>query len=143
MPLNGFSVGRDITLDVNGPTGPIRLNLITGFTRKQDTTDVRVKGLDGSTRHLVFYDGWSGSFDLERQDSVVDDLFSQLESDYYSGLNTPGMTITETITEVDGSVSQYRYTDVVLRLDDAGDWRGENSVKQRIGFMARRRFKVA
>ena len=98
MPINGFSVGRDISLDITGPQGPLRFNLITGFRSKPDITDQKIKGLDGITRHARFPDGWSGSFNIERQDSAVDDYFAQLEANYYAGLNENPVTITETIT---------------------------------------------
>ncbi len=143
MPVNGFTVGRDVSLDIVGLNGPIRFSLITGFNARPDTTDVKVKGLDGKTRHVMFPDGWTGTFDVERQDSTVDDIFAQLESNFYSGLNLPAISIMETITEVSGAVTQYRFTDVILRLDDAGAYAGDQTVKQRLSFMASRRMKVA
>jgi hypothetical protein len=143
MPVNNFSVGKDVSLDIIGPTGPVRFNLITGFTAKPDTSDAKVKGLDGVTRHVLFPDGWIGSFDIERQDSGIDDYFAQLEANFYAGLNQSSVTLMETITEVSGAVTQYRFTGVLLKLEDAGDWKGDATVKQRIAFMASRRIKVA
>lgn len=143
MPVNGFSVGRDISLDIIGPSGPLRFNLITDFTAKPDVTDQKVKGLDGITRHVRFPDGWTGSLSIERQDSTVDDYFADLEANYYAGLNEHPLTITETITEVSGAVSQYRFLGVLLKLDDAGDYAGDKTVKQKVSFMAQRRIKVA
>lgn|SRR5574340_754645 len=143
MPVNGFSVGRDVSLDIVGPQGPLRFNLVTMFSAKPDITDQKVKGLDGITRHVRFPDGWSGTFSIERQDSTLDDYFAQLEANYYAGLNESSLTITETITEVSGAVTQYRFVGVLLRLDDAGDWEGDKTVKQKLSFVASRRIKVA
>jgi hypothetical protein len=143
MPLNGFSVGRDVSLDIIGPSGPLRFNLITGFNSKPDITDQKIKGLDGITRHVRFPDGWSGGFDVTRQDSTIDDYFSQIEANYYAGLNEQPCTITETITEVSGAVTQYRYLQVLLKLDDAGQWQGDQTVKQKVGFVSARRIKVS
>jgi hypothetical protein len=143
MPLNGYSVGRDLSLDIIGPNGPVNLNQIVGFTAKPDVTDKKIKGLDGITRHLRFPDGWSGSFDLERQNNVVDDYFSTLEANYYAGLNENPATITETIQEVDGSVSQYRFLQVLLTLEDAGSFKGDDTVHQKVRFVAARRVKVS
>jgi hypothetical protein len=143
MPLNGYTVGRDLSLDIVGPTGPIRFNQITEFKAKPDITDQKIKGLDGITRHLRFPDGWSGSFSIERQDSALDDYWAQLEANYYAGINEQSLTITETITEVNGSVSQYRFQEVLLKLDDAGDYKGDASVKQMLSFVAARRIKVS
>jgi len=143
MPLNSFSVGRDLSLDIIGQQGPLRFNLITEFQSKPDVTDVKVKGLDGITRHARFPDGWSGSFSIERQDSTLDDYFSQLEANYYAGLNELPVTITETISEVSGSISQYRYMQVLLTLEDAGTWKGDATVKQKVKFVSARRMKVS
>jgi hypothetical protein len=143
MPLNGFSVGRDVALDIITPTGPIRLSLITKFKSKMDITDKKIKGLDGITKHLRFPDGWSGDFEIERQDSTADDYFSQIEDNYYQGLNEQAGTITETISEPNGSITQYRYVNVLLKYEDAGEWASDAPVKQKISFMAARRLKVS
>jgi hypothetical protein len=143
MPLNGFSVGRDVVLDITGSTGPLRFSLITGFSSKPDIAEQKVKGLDGITRHIRFPDGWTGAFDITRQDSTIDDYFSQIEANYYAGLNENPVTITETITEANGAVTQYRYQQALLKLDDAGSWQGDQAVKMRISFVAARRVKVA
>ncbi len=143
MPVNSFTVGRDLTLTIVTTTGPLNLSLITSFKSKQDTTDQKIKGLDGVTRHVIFPDGWSGSFMLDRQNQIVDEYFAQLEANYYSGINNLPSTITETITEVDGSLSQYQYLQVLLRLDDAGEFRGDQTVKQSISFLASQRVQVA
>lgn len=143
MPVNNFSVGRDVSLDIVGPSGPIRFSLITNFNSKQASKENTVKGIDGITRPVRFFDGWTGSFSVERQDSTVDDYFTQLENNYYAGINEGSVTITETITEPNGAITQYRYTGVLLKLDDAGSWAADNTVKQSISFMASRRLKVA
>lgn len=142
MPVNGYTIGKDVSLDITGPSGPLRFNIRTGFTAKQETNDIKVKRADGIVDHLVIPDGWTGSFDYTRQDSLLDDYFAGLEQNYYSGINNAPLTITETITEANGSVSQYRYTRVVLKYDDAGAKTGDDVVKQKISFMASRRLKV-
>lgn len=143
MPMNGFSVGKDVTLNLVTATGPVALSLITGFKSKPETIDVKIRGIDGITRHLVFPDGWTGSLEIERQDSTLDDLWAQFENNYYAGLNNLPNTIIETITEVNGALSQYMYQGVQIKLDDAGDWSGDKSVKQQLSFMAERRIKLA
>lgn len=143
MPLNGYSVGRDVSLDIVTPNGVLRVSRVTKFTSKQETTEQKVKRMDGITDPVRFFDGWSGSMDVERQDSTLDDYFALLEANYYAGFNEPPCSITETITEVSGSVTQYRYLGVLFRFDDAGDRSGDSTIKQKISFMAQRRMKVA
>lgn len=102
----------------------------------------KIKGLDGVSEILTLPDCWEGTFEVERQGPAVDDFFAQMESDYYAGTNIANQTITETITESSGAVSQYRYEGVQLTLKNAGDWKGDDTVKQSIGFRASRRKKV-
>lgn len=142
MPVNGYSVGRDISLSVMTSAGPLTFNKITGFSTTQKTTKQTVKRLDGVNDPLRFFDGWSGSFDVERQDSAIEDYFMQLEQNYYSGIQEQPATILETITNPDGSTSQYRYERVILSLDNAGDWRGDQSVKIKVSFEASRKKQV-
>lgn len=142
MPLNGYNVGRDISIVFNAPDGPKRFSKITRFSSKQETTEAQVKGLDGQVTNLRFFEGWSGMFDVERQNSLVDDYFAQLEDNYFQGLNEQAASIQETIQEVDGSINTYRYEGVVARLADAGDKTSDKTVKQSIEFKATRRRKV-
>ncbi|WP_042298956.1 hypothetical protein [Paraburkholderia kururiensis] len=143
MSINNFSVGRDISLDIVTGSGPLQINLITGFQSNQESTEVKVKGLDGVTRFVRFFDGWKGKFEVERQDATLDQYFSQLEQNFYSGIGESAVTITETISEASGSVSQYRYLGVLLKFDDAGDWKGDATVKQVVSFVASRRIQIA
>ena len=143
MPINGYSVGRDYTIVVQTSTGPLQLNKITSFKSKQDVTDVRVKRLDGITDHVRFFDGWSGSFDIERQDAAVDRFFAGLEQGYYICINEQPAQIYETIQEANGAVSQFRYDGVLMTLADAGNRAGDATVKQSINFVASRRILVS
>lgn len=143
MPLNGYSVGRDWTVTVQLATGPLTLNKLLKFDSKQDATDVRVKRLDGITDHVRFFDGWTGSFEVERADSTVDNLFALLEANYYLGINETPAQIYETVAEVNGAVSQFRFDGCMLTYDDAGQKAGDATVKQKITFKASRRVKVS
>lgn len=144
MPINNFNVGKDVTLNVITPqTGPLNIALLTRFTSKQETIETQIKGLDGITRHVRFFNGWNGSFGVERQNSALDDYFALLESNYYSGVNEQGASITETIIENAGNVTQFRYIGVLLKFDDAGDKAGDATIKQSMSFIATRRLKIA
>jgi hypothetical protein len=143
MPMNGFNVGRDIVLNLVGWDGAIQdFSLITSFDRKQETKHIQVKGIDGVVRHLEIPDGWNGTFDLERQNDAIDAYFAKLEAAYYDGVNIQAATITETITAPDGSIAQYRYTGVMMKLDDAGAFKGDDTVKEKISWCASKRIKV-
>ncbi|AJX61593.1 hypothetical protein AQ938_06990 [Burkholderia pseudomallei] len=143
MSINNFSVGRDISLDIVTGSGPLQINLITEFTSNQESTEVKVKGIDGITRFVRFFDGWKGKFNVERQDATLDQYFSQLEQNFFSGIGEQSVTITESIQEANGSISQFRYLGVLLKYDDAGGWKGDSTVKQAVSFVCSRRIQIA
>lgn len=144
MPANVFSIGKDVTLDVVTPSGVLSLPVTTtSFEAKPQYNKIRVAGLDGVNRGANIPKGWEGSIMLDRNSSEVDDFFAKQEAGYYGGLNTLTASITETCSELNGSVSQYRYVGVVLSYDEAGKWEGDKHVSQTIGFFASQRLKVA
>lgn len=139
MPINGFSVGRDQTLTIVANGAPVRFSGITGFRSKQDTTEQKIVLIDGNIEHLRFFQGWSGSFTLERRNGVLDRFFNTLEANYYLGVSELPVFIDQVIREADGSVTSEQYTKVLLKLDDAGEWRGDSNVKQALSFIGSRR----
>lgn len=145
MPMNNQSVGRDVSLDLYTSKGilPIPAAAITKFDTMPQTTSTASKGLDGQTRYGVFPDGWKGSMDVDRLGAQLDTFWAQIEADFYNGVNILPGTITETIQEPDGSVSQFRYTGVMFDFKDAGSKVANQLVKQKLDFMAARRIKVA
>lgn len=144
MPVNGYTVGRDITVTVVTSLGAVaKFSVRTGFSKRQETNDVKVKRADGIVDHVVIPDGWTGTFDYDRGDSTIDDYFANLETAYYAGTNIASGSIVETITENDGSVSQYTYTGVQMKLSDGGSQTGDNTLKMKIDWMASRRKKTA
>ena len=143
MPAAEFSVGRDASLTIaTTDQGVLTFGILTDFDSKPMTAEIKVIGLDGIMRPAYLPEGWQGSFEYTRQDSQIDDYFAQLEDNYYSGGDLPSATITETITEIDGSITQYRFENVALKTDDAGKWSGNKEVKMKVDFMASRRRKV-
>lgn len=144
MPINGISVGRDVVVNFNDQKGLIITCRLKKFTSKQKVTARETPALDGINRHVNIPMGWEGSFDMERTSSVMDDYFHNLENNiYYQGKNMTTITITETITEADGTVTQYQYLGVVLNLDEAGSWQADEYITQRCTFSAEKRKKVA
>jgi hypothetical protein len=144
MPMNGFTVGRDVTIQIVGQNNAVVATFatLTGFSKKQNTVKIASKGMDGVIRYLELPDGWEGHIMVDRSTSAVDDYFAQLESNYYAGVTIGAAQITETITEVSGAQTQYRYVGVMLKLDDAGESNGENLVKQKMTWCASKRLKI-
>ena len=146
MPINNvsgaFNVGRDCTLVLMGPFGRVDLPNVTGFDAKQETAAIKVDRLDGVQLNAEVPKGWTGSFEMERGSSAVDDLIADIETGWMTNGSYANSTIYQYIKEADGSTSTYQFTDASLKLSDAGSWKGDASVKQRLDFMAGRRQRV-
>ena len=138
----GYNTGKDVSIDINAASGPIRISKIMNFDSKPKVTNTEITPLNGLTDELMIPKGWTGTFEAERVDSVLDDWWAQFESDYYNGVNQPAATITETIQEVGGGITTWRYTNVIMTLTDAGKKEGDKTIRQSVSFTARRRIKV-
>ena len=142
MAISTFSVGRDTQLVVIGPSGRMDLAHVTAFDSRQITHSVRVNRLDGNQMGLEVPKGWEGSFELDRGDSVVEDFIANLEQSYFSGTSTGSSSMYQYVSEVDGSTSTFQYDSVVFHLSNAGQWRGDIAVKQKLEFFASRRRRI-
>lgn len=139
MPVAGFSIGRDVAIIINMPQGPVTFSNLTGFTRTQISTGIESKGLDGVDRFGEIPSGWSGNIEIDRANGNLDRAFAYLEGLYYSGQNVPPSTINETTTESNGTLTQFRYTGVAFKFDNAGDAKGDAKMTQTFSWKASRR----
>lgn len=142
MPTTQFSIGRDCQLVVMGPAGRVDLTFVTGFESRQLTTPVRVDRLDGVPMATELPKGWEGSFEVERGTSEVDDFIAAAEAAYFAQGSLPFGSLYQYVSEVDGSTSTYQYDAVVFKLANAGTWKGDASVKQKLEFWASTRTRV-
>ncbi len=142
MSFTAFSVGRDTQLVVMGPNGRVDLEHVTAFESQQLTQSVRVSRLDGTHLGAELPKGWEGSFELERGNSVVDDFIAATEQTYYNGGSATSSTMYQYINETDGSTTTYQYDSVTFKLVNAGIWKGDNSVKQKLEFFGVRRRRI-
>ena len=142
MPSHGYTVGRDIAVDITTPAGTLRIPKIISFDAKPQVATQKITPLNGLTDELQIPTGWHGTISAERMDATLDDFWAKWEDNYYNGIDQPRGTITETITEASGTVSVYRYEGVSFHLTDAGNKQGEKSVNQTLSWTANRRKKV-
>lgn len=142
MSLTAFSIGKDTQLVVMGPNGRVDLSHVTAFESRQLTQSVRVSRIDGVQLGAELPRGWEGSFEIERGNSVLDDFMSSSEQQHFDGRLSPPATMYQYVTETDGSVSTYQYDGAVFRFANAGVWKGDAAVKQKLEFFASRRRRV-
>lgn len=142
MPLNGLTSGIDSKITFIDITGVLRFAILESFTAKEDATTGKEIAIDGSVRHPKFHQGWSGSFVLERGSNFMDAYIATQETNYNLGLDQIPVTITQTITETDGTVSQYQYINCVVTLENSGNYSGTEIAKQNCTFMASRKIEL-
>ncbi|ARF50037.1 hypothetical protein [Pantoea stewartii] len=143
MPLNNYTVGRDVQVDINTAYGVVTVPVVISFDAKPKVNQVDVTKITGETDTLMIPKNWEGTFDSERQDDTLDTWWALWESDYFAGINRAPGTITETITENNGAVTVWRYTSVQFNFTDPGKKQGDQTVRQSFAFTAKRRLKVA
>lgn len=143
MSLTTFSVGRDTQLVVMGPQGRVDLTHVTAFESRQLTQSVRVSRIDGTQLGTDLPKGWEGSFEIERGSSVAEDFIGAAEQQYYNGGGAALSTMYQYINETDGSTSTYQFDGVSFRLSNAGIWKGDSSVRQKLEFFAAKRRRIS
>jgi hypothetical protein len=142
MPTNNYTTGKDIQLVIQTQSGPLQLAL-TNFSSKARTTTITSTMLDGETNEAYIPRGHDLSFKVDRMDTSVDDFWAQYEAAYYSGVNQLPGVVYETINEADGSISEWQYNGVVIKVDDLGDYAGDKKVEQTLSGFAKSRARVA
>lgn len=142
MPVNSFSVGKDVAFDVIINGVPQVFRRVTGFEAKPRYAERESHGLDGQNRHLPIPAGWEGSFEIDRADNAADAFVALTEAVYYAGGGIQPGTIVETITNPDGSLSQYQFQLVTLMLREGGQWKGDDKVMMRFDFRATQRVQI-
>lgn len=86
--------------------------------------------------------GWKGTFDFDRTSQAIDIYFANFEADYYAGGNPVNGTITQTIAEADGSVTQFLFEGVAMKISQSGMWKAAEKVSQRIEWNASTRVRI-
>ena len=144
MPINNQSIGKDLSFTITTANGNLPVSVsATNYSTKPMTKELKSEPIGSPTIYAFVPDGWQISIKLDRRDATVDRYFAQREADYWAGVNLVPGTILETIREADGSVSQYQYTGVVLKYDDAGNWKSDSFVPIALTGMASRRNLIA
>lgn len=141
---NTFNIGRDgsqITI-FDTVAGQITFNGQVGFDSRPRTKQLESQSINGVTTFRNVPNGHEGTFEFDRQDSSIEGYFAILEMNFYAGLPPPIVTITQTINELDGSVTQFQYTGGTLKLDDAGQWRGLDKVSPKVSWSASKKIPL-
>jgi hypothetical protein len=137
-----FNVGVDTTLSIQTSAGPLYVSILTSFDSRQETTNLRSKGIDGTNYFAEIPMGWIIDFKVDRASDDVDTFFALLESEYYADGQVTGATVSQLINNVDGSISEYQFTGCSFKYDRSGEWAGDRKVEQQFSARASTRVKL-
>ena len=135
-----FTVGRDgsIVISVAG-FGNVTPPLGTMFRGTPKYAKKRSIPLNSPPIEYELPDGWEWEIGLDRSNRQIDDLASAIESNYWNGGTIGQCTLTQYVSENDGSTSTYSYAAGSLRVE-TGQFQGDDLVKQKLmGFSPTRR----
>lgn len=137
--LDGLTSGISHTLVLTDIDGLKSFTNLESFSANENADVQDHTDISGITRHPKLHQGWHGSFTYQRGSNALDAYFANQERNYYQGGDQTNITITESIKELDGTISQFQFTECVLSLTDGGTYSGTTIVKQTVAFKARRK----
>jgi hypothetical protein len=136
MPAAGRTVGRDLTLVIVDPNYnggmPLAFPVIADSNFRQLAKRLQWIAMDGTNSYAEIPQGWEVSVTIDRADGSVMNYFVQTEANYFTGASTSQLYVSETITNPDGSTSQYRYVQGTAKLTDGGKFAGDDKVQVKI-----------
>jgi hypothetical protein len=134
-----FSTGRDVSIILVGPFGRVDLANVVSFTARQETAMIKVDRLDGVQLLAELPKGWSGTIEVERGNAAIDVFFGLMEAAWIDGGIYTVSTLFQYVRDTNSVLNTYAYDNVGLKLDDAGDYKPDAGVRQRISWAANRR----
>lgn len=143
MPANNRNTGRDVSIDIATSTGPLPLPpTVLSFDMKPKYKTIDSNPINGVPMETDIPVGWEGMIEFERNSPLFDAYAAALENAYFNGQNLQPGTITQTIQEVVGGISQWRWINVTVRLDDPGSFKGDTLVIAKLHVFASNRIRV-
>lgn len=140
--MSQFTIGRrliSVQMNFNGQPFEISPDQITSWEANPKVDQKMHLPVSGNTDHENFYQGWNISFSATRMDDTFDQFQASLEANYYNGVIDDGGTIIESIENSDGTIKQFIYTKVKIKVDSFGPYTGDNYVEVKFSAVASRR----
>lgn len=142
MSVFQFNTGVDATISIVTPNGPLRVSILTSFNPRQESTNLRSKGIDGNNYFAEIPMGWQIDFKVDKASDNLDAFFAAYEAAYYAGATLQGATISVIISNPDNSISEYQFTGCAFKFDNGGSFAGDQKVEQTFSVRANKRLKV-
>jgi hypothetical protein len=144
-PNSPISTSREYSLIITagGQQFNISNNYIQSAEIKPMSDLVKFKGISNIITAVPFANGHDIDLEIARVDSFIQDFWALFEASFYSGANIPSGSLTESIQESDGSITQYLYTNLFFIVESFGMIRSNELIVQKLRGFASQMFKVA
>lgn len=139
------TIGREVSLVITTADGTLTIpeDAVTGFEPTSRTTDLERRPLNGDLQFDHLPDGWEGTIRVDRTGPEIEAWWADTEERFFNGERRQSGIILETVREVGGGVSQYRYEGVSLVVTSLGDRGPTAYVSMTMTFRAARRRRVS
>lgn len=139
---NSYNIGRDCQITVLWNGSRVDLRDVTAFTASQETQALRANPLNSAPVEFNVPDGWRGSFRIARASSALDELVATIESDYWDSGTINSGTIYQYISETDGTMTTWEYSNISLKLKN-DTWQADQMIHQEVLFFASTRTLIS
>lgn len=143
MPVNGYSVGKDVKVTITsaGQNGVQAIVLdptqITQFEAKPMKKEDWSRPLNVPPQPLYMPDGWKGTIEVDRKGNTLDMFQAAFENNFWNtNQNIVGGFIQEYITEPNGTMTLKTYANCMFWVDDPGTAKADGKIPQKIEFSA-------
>lgn len=144
MAIGNKTVGQDIRVVINTINGVLNITPdLVGefkFTPVSDWKDWLP--VSGFKENAVLPNGHQGTISLIRKNPIIEKFWADFEAAYYQGQSLQYGSITETIKESDGSLTQWLYSNVIFKVNDFGTYKGNEFVMQEMEWRASSRIQL-
>jgi hypothetical protein len=140
--MSDFDIGKQASINVISNGAIVSTAQITDFMARQKTKTIHSDPLNSPPVEKEIPGGWEFSFSMDRLGPVWDDYFADAEDDYWNGNPEAQLQLNQTIKERDGSISQFRFDVTSVKFDEAGTYKQDDKVVQKVSGFASRRHTV-
>jgi hypothetical protein len=129
----GLNTGKDYQIVITTATGQqVDLGRITGFDHKPRSKTLNHMALNDAPEEFFAPNGHDFTITIDRDGPANDILFSAAETAWWAGGTIVFGSMLVQITEPDGTQSRWAPSGISMFLDNRGDAKADNLVKQNI-----------
>lgn len=137
--LDGLTSGQSSRLNILDPDGKVLTwGIISNLTYAEKADILEKTPMDGITLLPKLHKLWQGTFRYFRTDNLIMDYIIEQENNYYLGGDQLPLSIHHSILEINGSTTQLQFSNVVVMLENAGDYSGTDIVEQTVSWKGSR-----